>query len=67
MVQIAKFAKPVHTSFDEQRSAGDQKQQNKNKHLKRNPLDFPGGPVIKNPPADAGDTGLGRSHTPQGT
>ena len=31
-------------------------------------LDFPGGPVVKNPPADAGDTGLilgpGRSHVP---
>ena len=28
--------------------------------------DFPGGPVVKNPPANAGDTGLipgsGRSH-----
>ena len=21
-------------------------------------MDFPGGPVVKNPPADAGDTGL---------
>ena len=31
-------------------------------------LDFPGGPVVKNPPADAGDTGSvpgpGRSHMP---
>ena len=31
--------------------------------------DFPGGSVIKNPPANAGDMGLipdpGRSHTPQ--
>ena len=31
--------------------------------------DFPGGAVVKNPPANAGDTGvisdLGRSHTPQ--
>ena len=31
--------------------------------------DFPGGPVVKNPPTDAGDTGsipgLGRSHVPQ--
>ena len=31
-------------------------------------LDFPGGPVVKNPPANAGDTGLisgpGRSHMP---
>ena len=30
--------------------------------------DFPGGPVVKNPPANAGDTGsipgLGRSHRP---
>ena len=33
-------------------------------------LDFPGGPVVKNPPADAGDTGSiadpGRSHMPWG-
>ena len=32
--------------------------------------DFPGGPVVKNPPANAGDTGsipgLGRFHMPQG-
>ena len=31
--------------------------------------DFPGGTVVMNPPADAGDTGsspsLGRSHMPQ--
>ena len=31
--------------------------------------DFPGGAVVKNPPANAGDTGLspglGRSHVPQ--
>ena len=33
-------------------------------------LDFPSGPVVKNPPANAGDTGLipavGRLHMPQG-
>ena len=33
------------------------------------PWDFPGGAVVKNPPANAGDTGsspgLGRSHMPQ--
>ena len=32
-------------------------------------LDFPGGPVVKNPPANAGDAGLipglGRFHMPQ--
>ena len=32
------------------------------------PWDFPGGSVVKNPPANAGDTGLspglGRSHVP---
>ena len=32
-------------------------------------LDFPGGAVVKNPPANAGDTGsssgLGRSHMPR--
>ena len=34
------------------------------------PDDFPGGAVVKNPPASAGDTGSipgpGRSHMPQG-
>ena len=38
--------------------------------IQENVLDFPGGPVIKNPPANAGDIGsipcLGRSHMPQG-
>ena len=33
-------------------------------------MGFPGGSVVKNPPASAGDTasipGLGRSHIPQG-
>ena len=33
------------------------------------PQDFPGGPVVKNPPANAGDTGsipgLGRVHVPR--
>ena len=33
-------------------------------------LDFPGGPVVKSPPANAGDVGsspgLGRPHMPQG-
>ena len=33
--------------------------------------DFPSGPVVKNPPANAGDTGSipgpGRFHVPQGT
>ena len=32
-------------------------------------MDFPGGPVVKNPPANAGDTGLilgvGRFHMPR--
>ena len=34
-------------------------------------MDFPGGPVVKNPPANAGDLGsvpgLGRFHMPQGS
>ena len=34
------------------------------------PKDFPGGPVIKNPPVNEGEMGsipaLGRSHMPQG-
>ena len=34
-------------------------------------MNFPGGPVVKNPPANAGDTGstpgLGRSHMPRAT
>ena len=37
--------------------------------FKVNDKDFPGGAVVKNPPANAGDTGsnpgLGRSHMPQ--
>ena len=37
--------------------------------IKRIKLDFPGGAVVKNPPANAGDTGSspgpGRSHMPQ--
>ena len=40
-----------------------------NKSLKSSAPDFPGGAVVKNPPANAGDTGsipgLGRSHMPQ--
>ena len=37
--------------------------------LKKQNRDFPGGAVVKNPSANAGDTGSspgpGRSHTPQ--
>ena len=37
--------------------------------LKKELRDFPGGAVVKNPPANAGDTGsssgLGRSHMPR--
>ena len=37
--------------------------------IKAETWDFPGGTVVKNPPANAGDTGLspglGRSHMPQ--
>ena len=40
-----------------------------NKQCLENSTDFPGGAVVKNPPANAGDTGLiagpGRSHMPQ--
>ena len=35
-------------------------------YFKNTPWDFPGGPVVKNPPANAGDmgsiSGLGRFH-----
>ena len=38
-------------------------------NLKLKAGDFPGGPVVKNPPANTGDTGsifdLGRFHKPQ--
>ena len=38
-------------------------------HQKQQAWDFPGGAVVKNPPANAGDTGLspgaGRSHMPR--
>ena len=41
-----------------------------NTHEKWSSWDFPGGAVVKNPPANAGDTGLspgpGRSHMPRG-
>ena len=37
--------------------------------IKKQFLDFPGGPLLKNPPANAGDVGLipapGGSHMPQ--
>ena len=39
------------------------------KHHLKNNKDFPGGPGVKNPPANAGDSGsipsLGRPHIPQ--
>ena len=42
---------------------------NLNFHLKNQERDFPGGAMVKNPPANAGDTGsipgLGRSHMPR--
>ena len=38
---------------------------------KKRKVDFPGGPVVKNLPANAGDMGLnlslGRSHMPRGS
>ena len=40
-----------------------------NEKLKKKSWDFPGGAVVKNPPANARDTGsspgLGRSHMPR--
>ena len=40
-----------------------------NRNMKRYSTGFPGGAVVKNPPASTGDTGsspgLGRSHMPQ--
>ena len=38
-------------------------------HIVRTPRDVPGGPVVKNPPANAGDAlipALERSHMPPG-
>ena len=39
-----------------------------NKQTKKSSMDFPGGAVVKNPPANAGEVGLspvlGRSHMP---
>ena len=44
-------------------------QQRKNKNFKKRMQGFPGGAVVKNPPAKAGDTGSspgpGRSHMPR--
>ena len=49
--------------------AKESKQTKKNNSLKRPMWDFPRGPVVKNPPANAEDTvlipGLGRFHMPQ--
>ena len=43
--------------------------ENINKTKRQPSVDFPGGAVVKNPPASAGDTGsrpgAGRSHMPQ--
>ena len=40
-----------------------------NRHLQSNTTDFPDGPVVKNPPANEGDTGSipgpGRFHMPR--
>ena len=40
-----------------------------NGYYQKDSRDFPGGAVVKNPPANAGDTGLipglGRSHMPR--
>ena len=39
-------------------------------HLKLEPQEFSGGPVVKNPPCNAGDAGLipdGRTKIPHGT
>ena len=45
-------------------------EQKEKQMLIKGTLDFPGGPVVKNPPANAVDTGsipgLGRSHMPRG-
>ena len=48
----------------------DEESQLKNRNYKKWEFwDFPGGTVVKNPPANAGDTGsipgLGRFHVPQ--
>ena len=44
-------------------------QKTKKPRRKKKKRDFPGGAVVKNPPANAGDTGLspglGRSHVPR--
>ena len=42
-----------------------------NKQILKSSRDFPGGPVVKNPPANAGNMGLipnlGKSHVLQGS
>ena len=51
-------------------SSGPWKRQRQVRVLKVQTFDFPGGPVVKNPPTNAGDMGSmpgpGRFHTPQG-
>ena len=60
----------VLDSFSNNQSANFQKASNSQTTLKRLLLlGFPGGAVVKNPPANAGDTGSspgpGRSHMPR--
>nr|XP_058897817.1 growth hormone-regulated TBC protein 1 isoform X2 [Kogia breviceps] len=58
----AKGSTSRHTETTSQQGA-------KELHLKMGRVDFPGGTVVENPPASAGDTGsspgLGRSHMPR--
>ena len=57
-------------SMEEEDSEGERIGDKTSKHLKGYLRDFPGGSVVKNLPANAGDTcsspGPGRSHVPRG-
>ena len=67
--QISTFKNKQTTKAYVTSEASNTKDRAKQNKTKIDLGDFPGGAVVKNPPANAGDTGsipgLGRSHMPQ--
>ena len=57
------------TELNNEKSSDYDNVNNNSSHIKKKNQGFPGGAVVKNPPANAGDTGsspgLGGSHMPQ--
>ena len=60
----------IHPCFSDGRCLSSEWQRNAHVASKKQSKDFPGAPVVKSLPANAGDMGLisgvGRSHMPQG-